>query len=175
MRTQAAHDRAIVVMGVAGSGKSTLGAALARHFAREFRDGDSFHDIDNVAKMARGEPLTSADRGPWLDAIAAWLTATPRGIVACSALAHSYRDRLRHAGPLLIIYLAITPSTARCRVANRQEHFMPVSLVDDQCATLESPSSDERDVVQLDAEARLTVLIARALSAITGARIPNTT
>ena len=79
---------------------------------REFRDGDSFHSPDNVAKMARGEALTDDDRLPWLDSIAAWLAASPGRIVACSALRKSYRDRLRVAGPLLFLYLDITPSTA---------------------------------------------------------------
>ena len=112
MRPEALYDRPLVVMGVAGSGKSTIASALARHLGREFRDGDSFHSPDNVAKMARGQALTDHDRLPWLDSIAAWLAATPRRIVACSALRESYRDRLRVAGPLLFLYLDITPSTA---------------------------------------------------------------
>jgi gluconokinase len=157
-------------MGVAGSGKSTIASALARHLGREFRDGDTFHSADNLAKMARGEPLTSEDRMPWLDAITAWLAATPDGIVACSALTQSYRNHLRRAGPLVILYLEITPSTARHRVANRHGHFMPPSLVDDQYATLEGPSRDERDVVRLDGEAPVTELVAPALSAVSGVR-----
>ena len=100
MRPEALYDRPLVVMGVAGSGKSTIASALSRCLGREFRDGDSFHSPDNVAKMARGQALTDHDRLPWLDSIAAWLAATPGGIVACSALRESYRDRLRVAGPL---------------------------------------------------------------------------
>jgi gluconokinase len=166
------YDRPLVVMGVAGSGKSTIAAALARHLGREFRDGDSFHSPDNVAKMARGQALTDHDRLPWLDSIAAWLAATPRRIVACSALKQSYRDRLRAAGPLLFLYLDITPSTAGQRVMGRHGHFMPASLIDDQFATLERPTSDEPDVLRLDGEAPEPVLVARALSAVTGVRTP---
>jgi gluconokinase len=161
-------------MGVAGSGKSTIASALARHLGREFRDGDSFHSAGNLAKMASGEPLTDDDRIPWLDAITVWLAATPRGIVACSALTKSYRNLLRRAGPLLILYLDIAPSTARRRVADRHGHFMPPSLVDDQYATLEVPSRDERDerdVVRLDGEAPAPALMVRALSAVAGEHI----
>jgi gluconokinase len=156
------RDRAVVVMGVAGSGKSLIGSALARQFGREFRDGDSFHGAHNLAKMASGQPLTDEDRTPWLDAIAAWLASTPRGIVACSALT-SYRDRLRGAGTLLFLCLDITPSTAIRRVTNRQGHFMPASLVDDQFATLEVPAHDELDVVRLYGEAPVGELVARAV------------
>jgi len=169
---EALYDRPLVVMGVAGSGKSTIGSALSRHLGREFRDGDSFHSPDSVPKMARGEALTDHDRLPWLDSIAAWLAATPGRIVACSALSKTYRNRLRVAGPLLFLYLDITPSTARQRVAGRHGHFMPASLVDDQFATLERPTSDEPDVLWLDAEAPEPVLVARALSAVTGLRAP---
>jgi gluconokinase len=165
-------DRPLVVMGVAGSGKSTIAAALSRQLGREFRDGDSFHSPDNVAKMARGEALTDDDRLPWLDSIAAWLAASPSRIVACSALRKTYRDRLRAAGPLLFLYLDITPSTARQRVAGRHGHFMPASLIDDQFATLERPAGDEPDVRWLDAEAPWPVLVARALSAVSGERTP---
>jgi gluconokinase len=159
-------------MGVAGSGKSTIAAALARRLRREFRDGDSFHSPGNVAKMARGEALTDDDRLPWLDSIAAWLAESPGRIVACSALKKSYRDRLRVAGPLLFLYLDITPATARRRVTGRHGHFMPASLVDDQFATLERPTPDEPDVLTLDGESRKSVLLARARSAVIGARRP---
>ena len=172
MRPEELYDRPLVVMGVAGSGKSTIASALARQLGREFRDGDSFHSADNVAKMARGEALSDHDRLPWLDSIAAWLAASPGRIVACSALKESYRDRLRVAGPLLFLYLDIAPSTARERVSGRHGHFMPASLIDDQFATLERPTSDEPDVLWLDAEAPEPVLVARALSAVTGARAP---
>jgi fructuronate reductase len=172
VRPAAPDDRPLVVMGVAGSGKSTIAAALARQLGREFRDGDSFHSPGNVAKMARGEALTDDDRLPWLDSIAAWLAASPGRIVACSALRKSYRDRLRVAGPLLFLYLDITPSTARQRVAGRHGHFMPASLIDDQFATLERPAGDEPDVRWLDAEAPRPILMARALSAVVGARTP---
>ena len=172
MTPESLDDRPLVVMGVAGSGKSTIGSALARHLGREFRDGDSFHSPGNVAKMARGQALTDHDRLPWLDSIAAWLAAKPGRIVACSALKRSYRDRLRVAGPLLFLYLDITPATARQRVTGRHAHFMPASLIDDQFTTLERPTSDEPDVLWLDGEAPEPVLVARALSAVTGVRAP---
>jgi gluconokinase len=168
-----AYDRGIVVMGVAGSGKSTVAAALARHLGREFRDGDSFHSAENKAKMAAGQPLTDSDRAPWLGNIAAWLAVTPRGIVACSALRESYRDQLRLAGSLLFLHLEITPRTARARVADRNGHFMPASLVDDQFATLEPPSPGESDVVRLDGATPVPVLTARALSAVIGVPEPG--
>jgi gluconokinase len=173
VRPQALDDRPLVVMGVAGSGKSTIASALSRRLGREFRDGDSFHSPDNVAKMARGQALTDHDRLPWLDSIAAWLAAMPGRIVACSALRKTYRDRLRVAGPLLLLYLDITPSTARQRVAARHGHFMPASLIDDQFATLERPTSDEPDVLRLDGEAPEPVLVARALSAMMGVGTPE--
>jgi gluconokinase len=173
VRISTSYDRAIVVMGVAGSGKSTIAAALARHLGREFRDGDSFHSPGNVAKMARGQPLTDRERIPWLENIAAWLEVTPRGIVACSALRENYRDELRLAGPLLFLHLEITTTTARERVAGRNGHFMPISLVDDQCATLETPSPDEPDVVWLDGEAPEPVLLAHALAAVIGVPDPG--
>lgn len=172
MSPQNRHDRGIVVMGVSGSGKTTIASALARQLGREFCDGDSFHSAANVAKMARGQPLTSQDRIPWLNSIAAWLAATPRGIVACSALAQSHRDRLRRVGPLLILHLAITAPTARLRVSGRPGHFMPASLVDDQYANLETPARDEFDVVLLDGELPVPILIAQALSAVAGVTIP---
>jgi gluconokinase len=172
VKREAPGDRPLVVMGVAGSGKSTIAAALARRLRREFRDGDSFHSPGNVARMARGEALTDDDRLPWLDSIAAWLAASPGRVVACSALKQSYRDRLRAAGPLLFLYLDITPATASRRVAGRRGHFMPASLIDDQFATLERPTPDEADVLWLDGEARKSVLLARARSAVISARVP---
>jgi gluconokinase len=161
-------DRGIVVMGVAGSGKTTIASALARQLGHEFRDGDSFHSAANVAKMAGDQPLTAQDRIPWLDSITAWLAATPRGIVACSALAHSHRDRLRRVGPLLILHLVITAPSARLRVSGRTGHFMPAGLVDDQFSTLETPAPDEPDVVPLDGELPVPVLTAYALSVVAG-------
>jgi gluconokinase len=140
---------AVVVMGVSGSGKSTVGAALARHLGVVFRDADEFHPAANVTKMSAGIPLTDEDRWPWLDAIAAALAEAGREgrgiVVACSALKRVYRDRLRAAArrPLVFVHLTGSPTTLAKRMQTRQGHFMPASLLDSQLATLEPPSPDE--------------------------------
>jgi gluconokinase len=147
--------RRIVVMGVAGSGKTTVGAALAQCLGAEFCDGDDLHPAANLAKMARGEPLTDADRASWLDAVAHWLCAggdRPR-VAACSALRRAYRDRLRSAcsTDLTFVWLRVTPETARQRVRDRTGHYMPESLVQSQFATLEEPVA-EPGVITVDTQ-----------------------
>jgi gluconokinase len=143
---------AVVVMGVSGSGKSTVGAALARHLGVAFRDADEFHPAANVAKMSAGTPLTDEDRWPWLDAIGAALAeagSEGRGIVVgCSALKRVYRDRLRTAArrPLVFVHLAGSRATLAKRMQTRKGHFMPASLLDSQLATLEPPTPDERAI-----------------------------
>jgi len=152
---------ALVVMGVSGSGKTTVGSRLAGELGWEFLDADAFHPPANLAKMAAGEPLTDADRDPWLAALAAALAerlADGRGaVLACSALRRSYRDRLRAAGPALaFLYLRTDPALARGRVAARGGHFFPARLVDSQFAALEEPDpATEPDVVVVDADAPL--------------------
>lgn len=140
----------VIVMGVSGSGKTTVGTALAARLGVPYADGDDFHAPDNVAKMARGEALTDADRAPWLQAIASWLRGHARGgaVVSCSALRRAYRDVLSAAVPSAI-YLHLTGSEAllRQRASARRGHFMPVSLLHSQHATLEPLASDERGVV----------------------------
>ncbi|MGH8261499.1 MAG: gluconokinase [Steroidobacteraceae bacterium] len=143
-------------MGVSASGKTTLGAALARALSLPFVEGDSLHGRHNIDKMSRGEPLDDADRAPWLAAIAATLADRgrfPRGvIVACSALKAAYRDTLRKAAPgLAFIYLRASPAIIETRMAARRHHFMPASLAASQFATLEPPAAGESDVVTLDA------------------------
>ncbi len=140
---------AIVVMGVAGCGKSAVGTALAKALGATFIEGDRLHPPENVARMARGEALTDQLREGWLDAIGeriADLVGQGQGVVAaCSALKRSYRDRLRgFRGEIVFVYLEIDPATARRRVGNRKGHFMPASLVDSQFAILEPPSADEK-------------------------------
>ena len=135
--------RPVVVMGVSGSGKTTVGAALADALGLRFVDGDSLHPAANVAKMAAGIPLDDADRAPWLDAVGAVLAAGPV-VVACSALKRSYRDRLRAAAPdLQLVFLDGSPALLASRMAARPGHFMPTSLLDSQLTTLEQPGSDE--------------------------------
>jgi len=140
---------AIVVMGVSGSGKSTVGAALAQRLGVEFRDADQFHPEANVAKMSRGIPLSDEDRWPWLDAIGAALAEAGRQgrgiVVGCSALKRVYRDRLRAAAhrPLVFVHPTSAPATPAKRMLTRKGHFMPPSLLDSQLATLEPPTPDE--------------------------------
>jgi gluconokinase len=143
----------IVVMGVAGCGKSSLGAVLADTEALPLIEGDDFHSAANRRKMAEGTPLTDADRDGWLDTLAAELARHPAGaVLTCSALKRRYRDRLRSAVPGLgFVYLAITPDEAALRVAARAgTHFFHRSLVASQFEALEPPL-DEARVLRLDA------------------------
>jgi len=142
----------VVVMGVAGCGKSTLGAALAAAEGVPLIEGDDFHSGESRRKMSQGIALTDADRARWLDALAGQLAAHPRGVVlTCSALKRAYRDRLRQAAPgLRFVFLEIGREAAQQRVAGRGGHFFSASLVDSQFATLESPAG-EPGVLRLDA------------------------
>jgi gluconokinase len=143
---------AIVVMGVAGCGKSTVAAMLSRRLGREFAEADAFHSAANIAKMRSGIPLTDEDRWPWLDAIAAWI-ATERAnarpcIVACSALKRRYRERLAAGhGDVRFVYLKGDYETVAARLAGRSGHYMPLSLLESQFAALEEPAPDEKALV----------------------------
>lgn len=137
------YSRPVVVMGVSGSGKTTIGAALADAIGLRFVDGDALHPAANIAKMAAGIPLDDADRAPWLDAIGAVLAAGPV-VVACSALKRVYRDRLRAAAPgLHLVFLDGSAELLASRMAGRPGHFMPASLLYSQRATLQRPDPDE--------------------------------
>ena len=155
----------LLLMGVSGSGKSTVGALLAEALRIPFADADAFHPPQNVAKMARGEALTDADRLPWLDALGAWLAArTEGGVIGCSALKRDYRDRLRmHAPALRILHLAGPPDLIAARQSARRDHFMPPSLMDSQFATLQAPGADERAII-LDITRPPAVLAAHAIA-----------
>jgi gluconokinase len=145
-------SRPIVVMGVSGTGKSTIGRGLAETLGLPFVEGDDLHPDANVAKMAAGIPLSDADRAPWLDRVAARLDEPV--VVTCSALKRSYRDRLRLAAPdLVLVYLHGTPELLAERMTQRDGHFMPTSLLDSQLATLEEPAVDE-DVIPVDVKLR---------------------
>ena len=138
----------LVVMGVSGSGKSTVAILLAERLGWPFLEGDALHSARNVAKMKAGMPLDDADRAPWLAAIADWIEGRLRagtgGVVTCSALRRAYRDRLRQAGDgVIFVYLKGAKSLIATRVAERHDHFMPPTLLDSQFATLEEPASDE--------------------------------
>jgi gluconokinase len=145
-------------MGVSGSGKSTLGALLAQRLDCPFLEGDDFHDTSAVAKMRAGHPLSDDDRWPWLDrlgaAIGEALTSHGQVVAACSALRRSYRQRLREAiaGPVRFVLLDAGRDELQRRLAQRSGHYMPVSLLDSQLATLERPDEDEA-VFKLDAAA----------------------
>ncbi len=158
----------IVVMGVSGAGKSTVGPLLAAALGLPFADGDAFHPPPNLAKMAAGTPLTDADRWPWLAAIAAWLAAQERGaVVACSALRRAYRDRLRAGAPgVRFVHLAGDRALIAARQAARPGHFMPASLLESQFATLEPPAAEEGDVVTVAIAAAPGVVAEAALAAL---------
>ncbi|WP_214410250.1 gluconokinase [Sphaerisporangium fuscum] len=140
----------LVVMGVTGSGKTTVGAALAQRLRVPFADADDFHSAANIAKMSAGIPLDDHDRLPWLRSIGVWLAehAARGGVVSCSALKRSYRDVLRREAPSVgFVHLHGEQDVVRRRVAGRPGHFMPASLVASQFATLEPLQDDERGTV----------------------------
>ena len=138
----------LIVMGVSGSGKSTIAASLAKRLGWTFEDGDRFHPASNVAKMAAGHPLTDEDRWPWLQAIADEIdrASAARGhlVIACSALKRVYRNLLIHGrSDVRIVFLKGTKALIADRLALRKYHFMPPGLLDSQFKTLEPPESDE--------------------------------
>jgi gluconokinase len=158
----------LVIMGVSGAGKSTVGTLIADRLGLSFRDADTFHPPANIAKMSSGQPLTDDDRWPWLDAIGAHLAAhrAAGAVVTCSALKRAYRDRLRAAAPdLRFIHLHGPQALIAARQAARQGHFMPASLVASQFATLEPPDAAE-DVIALDVAAAPETLAEAALAAL---------
>ncbi|GGZ92955.1 gluconokinase [Streptomyces echinoruber] len=139
----------VVVMGVAGTGKTTIGPLLAARFGVPYAEGDEFHPPANIAKMSAGVPLTDDDRRPWLDAIGAWAHERSGlgGVVSCSALKRSYRDRLRAAAPgLVFVHLTGGRALIEDRMSHRRGHFMPTALLDSQFATLEPLGPDEPGV-----------------------------
>jgi gluconokinase len=143
----------VLVAGVAGSGKSTIGALLARQLGWEFEDGDDLHSASSIAKMKAGHPLTDEDRRPWLSAVAAWIdqrTAAGRsGVIACSALKRSYRDKLLDGRPdLRMVFLEVVDrDTLAARLRGRHGHFFRPELLDSQLAAVEMPAPGERITV----------------------------
>jgi gluconokinase len=142
----------IVLMGVTGCGKTTVGRLLAERLGAVFAEGDAYHPPANVAKMSRGEPLTDEDRWPWLDALARdigrWLDAGTSAVVGCSALKRAYRERLRAGrGGVRLVHLTGDPELIQERMAARRGHYMPLSLLPSQLATLEPPGADEGAIV----------------------------
>jgi gluconokinase len=168
MTPQPPPPTGLIVMGVSGCGKTTVGEGLAERLGWPFRDGDGFHPPENVEKMRSGTPLTDDDRWPWLDAIAAWLDERRRGgghgIVACSALRRVYRERLR-AGhdDVRFVFLDGDRAVIEARLKARKGHYMPPSLLDSQLATLERPGPDE-PVVTVDVAPEPEAIVADALN-----------
>jgi gluconokinase len=139
---------ALVVMGVAGSGKSTVGRRLAETLRRPFLDADDLHTAVARARMAAGMPLEDADRWPWLDRVGTWLAAHAGGVACCSALRRAYRDRLRRqAAEVLFVLLDVPEPVLAERLTARTGHFMPVGLLRSQLATLEPLGGDEHGLV----------------------------
>jgi gluconokinase len=157
----------IVVMGVSGCGKSTVGAALAQRLDVAFADADDLHSAANVAKMSAGEPLDDADRYPWLDRVGQWLAGhSDGGVISCSALKRRYRDKLRrHCPGVAFLHLTGAPELIARRQAHRAGHFMPPALLQSQLDTLEPLGHDENGVtldVGTDVDAIVDAYLARA-------------
>jgi gluconokinase len=156
--------RRAVVMGVSGCGKSLVGATLAARLGAAWRDGDDLHPAANIAKMGRGEPLTDADRAPWLTKVGEALRdADGPALIGCSALKRRYRDAIRAAAgaPVAFVHLTGSRDLIAARMAAREGHFMPLSLLDSQFAALEPLAADETGVaVDIDAEPEAVVAAA---------------
>jgi carbohydrate kinase (thermoresistant glucokinase family) len=154
MDRHAAHNRPIVlvIMGVSGSGKTTVGKLLAERLGWRYQEGDALHPPENVAKMSAGTPLSDADRTPWLRLIAkridAWRSGAEAGVVTCSALKHASRDIIIGDRPDVgLVHLRGSRELIGRRMAARQGHFMPTALLDNQFATLQEPSAEERAII----------------------------
>jgi len=148
--------RVVIVMGVAGSGKSTVGLLLAARNGGKFHDADDFHPPANIAKMAAGTPLDDADRTPWLERLRSEVVdATPAGgftVLACSALKYSYRERLGvGSSGVALAYLHGKTEMLASRLASRTGHYMKAGMLESQLATLETPSADEGVTVGIEA------------------------
>ena len=158
----------IVLMGVSGCGKTTVGVALGERLGVDYRDGDDLHSPENIAKMSRGEPLTDDDRWPWLALVGQDLSEAGTGIVVgCSALKRRYRDRIRQvaARKVIFVHLAGARELVETRLTARSGHFMPAGLLDSQFASLEPPDADEH-AVTVDIGQPLDNIVAHIASAV---------
>jgi gluconokinase len=158
----------VVVMGVAGTGKTTIGPLIAEKLGVPYAEGDDFHPADNIAKMSAGIPLDDADREPWLDAIGRWAhgRAGLGGVVSCSALKRIYRDRLRAAAPdVEFLHLTGDRALIERRMTERKGHFMPTALLDSQFATLQPLQNDEAGVA-VDVSGSPQEITERAVAAL---------
>lgn len=168
--------RAIIIMGVSGCGKTTLGRELANALGVPFVEGDTLHPPANVAKMRAGIALDDRDREPFLTRVAeALVAAGPRGaVVSCSALKRSYRDLIRaRAGAVAFVWQRLDRAALAARLAQRHDHYMPASLLDSQLATLEPPAQDEH-AIEIDGAATTTAQMAEVLAALDNPlKLPN--
>jgi gluconokinase len=157
-------------MGVSGSGKTTVGSALAQRLRVPFADADDLHPVSNIAKMSAGEPLDDADRAPWLDNVGDWLAAHPDGVMSCSALKRTYRDRLRaHCPGVEFLYLSGSPELIGSRIAGRTGHFMPAALLRSQFEALQPLGPDEPGVT-VEASHEVDEIVDTYLAAARGER-----
>ncbi len=161
---------AVVVMGVSGSGKTTVGDLLAKELGWRFAEGDRLHPPANVEKMRQGIPLTDADRAPWLDRIGeelkSWAAEGRSGVLTCSALKRAYRDRIRSARPdVRFVYVKGSEALIESRVAARHHEYMPASLLRSQFEALEEPAPDE-PVVTVDAGQSAEAEVAAVIAAL---------
>ena len=166
IKPEATGKLRVVVMGVSGCGKTTIGDLVARELGVPFLDGDSLHPVENVAKMAAGTPLTDDDRWPWLATVGAALAQAGDGglVLACSALRRSYRDAIREQAPdTVFLHLHGSKEVLSQRLEGRTGHFMPTTLLDSQLATLEPLQADEAGFV-VDIAAPVTDVVATALT-----------
>jgi gluconokinase len=167
----------LIVAGVSGTGKTTVGALLAGRLRWQFADADTFHPEANVAKMRAGTPLTDADRGPWLRAITAWIderiAAGESGVITCSALKRSYRDFLLHGRPAAtMVFLLVSREVLERRLMSRPGHFFPEKLLGSQLDALELPAPDER-VHTVLAEGDAVETAAKVIAAVWPYAEPN--
>lgn len=163
--------RSIIVMGVSGSGKTTVGEAVARRIHAKFIDGDDLHPRANIQKMGSGHPLNDEDRMPWLerlsDAAYSLNHKNETGIIVCSALKRRYRDRLREGNPeMVFLYLKGSFDVIMGRLKARSGHFMPTDLLKSQFEALEEPGAEEADVICVDIDADIDEVVARCVSAL---------
>ena len=174
MQERRQAPRIAVIMGVSGSGKTTIGRALARRLVWRFQEGDALHPPETIAKIKAGQPLDDEDRTPWLAAIAArideWRRRGTCGVITCSALKRRYRDIIiGNRSDVRLVYLAGSPALIGGRLAQRRDHFMPANLLDSQFAALEPPASGE-DAITASVDARVDAIVERIAAALTSAR-----
>ncbi|OMQ21052.1 gluconokinase [Serratia oryzae] len=163
--------KSIILMGVSGSGKSTIGAAVAREIQAKFIDGDDLHPRANIQKMASGQPLNDDDRAPWLqrlnDAAYSLNHKNETGVIVCSALKRRYRDLLRQDNEnMVFIYLKGSFDVILARLKARSGHFMPTELLKSQFDALEEPALDEKDVIGIDIDTDIEGVVSRCVAAL---------